>query len=195
MEIILASQSPRRKEILDSFKLDFSTQTSNFDESKIKFKGSPSQFVIELAKEKGKVIYGKYPDSLIISADTTVHLNGKIYEKPKDFEEAFLFLKDLSGHTHEVYTGLCICHQGRILTDYGVTKVTFHQVDDKQIRHYAQKINSLDKAGGYAVQGAGALIVNKIEGCFFNVMGLPITPLANLLKKCGVDLWDTGKAL
>lgn len=193
MHIILASQSPRRKEILEYFKLPFSVQSSNFDESTVKFDHSAQDFVKELAMQKALVLQKKFPDALIISADTTVYLDKHIYEKPQNHNQAFEFIKKLQGQTHQVFTGVCVTHQGRVLTDVGCTQVTLHSISEKKIYQYIDEIYPLDKAGGYAIQGPGSILVKKIDGCYYNVMGLPITLLNQLLNYFGIDLWEFGK--
>lgn len=190
MHVILGSQSPRRKEILEFFKLPFTVCCSDFDESSIPFENCPKAFTQNLAKEKALVLKKNHPDALIITADTTVYFNKKIFEKPSDEKEAFLFLKELSGNTHEVHTSVAVLYQGELIVDTEKTLVTFYAMNDKEINQYINAINPLDKAGGYAIQGLGCLIVSRIEGCYYNVMGLPVRCLCTLLKKVGVDLWD-----
>jgi septum formation protein len=193
MHIILASQSPRRKEILEFFKIPFSVHSSDFDESSVKFNNSAQEFVKELAKQKALVLQKKFPDALIIAADTTVYLDSHIYEKPQNHKQAFEFIKKLQGQTHQVFTGICVTHHGVVLTDIGCTQVTLHNVSEKQIHKYIHEIYPLDKAGGYAIQGPGSILVKKIDGCYYNVMGLPITLLNQLLNNFGIDLWEFGK--
>lgn len=193
MHIILASQSPRRKEILEYFNLNFSVQSSDYDESLIPFEDSAQKYVMSLAKQKALVLQERFPDALIISADTTVHLNGKIYEKPLSFDHAYEFLQQLQGNTHQVFTGVCVAHKQEILTNVSKTDVSLHAISHQQIHNYIREISPFDKAGGYAIQGAGSLLVSKIEGCYYNVMGLPITELNKLLNHFGIDLWNFGK--
>ena len=189
MHIVLGSQSPRRKEILDFFKLPFTVCSSNFDESSVAFSGSSEDYVKTQAKQKALSLKDRHHNDLIITADTTVYFNQKLFQKPLDEREAFLFLKELSGNTHEVYTGVATWYQGELLTEVAMTKVTFHPMTDAQIKQYINATHPLDKAGAYAIQGLGILIVAKIEGCYYNVMGLPIRSLCNLLKHSGIDLW------
>lgn len=193
MEIILASQSPRRKEILEYFDLKFSVHSSDFDESTIQFAGSAEDFVMRLAKEKAMVLQKKFPDGLMISADTTVYLDGHIFEKPLCYNQAFDFIKKLQGRTHLVFTGVCVLHKHRLFTDVCQTAVTLASIDERQIHNYISAISPFDKAGGYAIQGPGSILVKKIDGCYYNVMGLPIATLNVLLNKFDIDLWDFGK--
>lgn len=190
MHIILGSQSPRRKEILSFFKLPFTVCSSDFDEDSIPFGDCPKTYTQRLAEEKALALKNTNKDSLIITADTTVCLNKKIFGKPIDEEEAFLFLKELSGNIHQVYTSIAILYQEKLLVDTEMTLVTFCPMSDNQIKQYIKATNPLDKAGAYAIQGLGSLIVSRIEGCYYNVMGLPIRSLCTLLKKVGIDLWD-----
>lgn len=190
MHIVLGSQSPRRKEILEFFKLPFTVCSSNFDESSIVFDHCPKEFTQKQAKEKALALKNNHQNDLIITADTTVYFNKNIFQKPIDEHEAFLFLRTLSGNTHEVYTSIAILYKEELILDTEKTLVTFHAMSDKEIKQYINAINPLDKAGGYAIQGLGCLIVSRIEGCYYNVMGLPIRCLCTLLKKVGIDLWD-----
>ena len=192
MKIILASQSPRRKEILSFFKLPFVVQVSGFDESSIPFEGNPAEYVMKQSCAKGLHIQRSQED-VIISADTTVYCHKRLYEKPVSESQAREFLYALRGMTHMVYTGLTIIKGDQILQDVGETSVTFHDCTDQQIEGYLNLVFPLDKAAGYAIQGAGSLIVKEIRGCYYNVMGLPIAPLTQLLDRVGINLWHSPK--
>ncbi len=192
---ILGSQSPRRKEILNYFSLPFEQQSSDFDESTIPFVGDPKKYVATLAHSKSLELAKKSPSSIILTADTVVYFNGKVYNKPKDEEEAFDALTELAGQWHSVFTALCI-YDGRNLENPTIheeveeTKVLLNALTPGEIRHYHSKIQWTDKAAGYAIQTGAGLIVNRIDGCYHNVMGLPINTLRKLLKKSGIELWD-----
>lgn len=186
--LILGSSSPRRKEILNFFSLPFKCASPDFNEESVSFKGSPSDYVIEIALGKAHGL--KNSDAKILTADTTVYHNGHILNKPKSEDEALEMLKSLAGSDHYVYTGLCGKHGQRVYTDYEATKVTFYNASEDQLKKYHKAIYSLDKAGGYAIQQAGSIIVEKIEGCPYNVMGLPINGLSRILSKLGYSLWD-----
>jgi septum formation protein len=193
MHIILGSQSPRRKEILEFFKLPFTVVSSHFDESLIPFEGSPTIYTQTLAKEKALSIRHSLSSSIhqpIVTADTTVYFNKQNFSKPSNDEEAFLFLKQLSGNTHEVYTSMALLHEQALYVDTALTYVTFHSLSDSQIERYIETASPFDKAGGYAIQGLGSLLVSRIEGCYYNVMGLPVEIFRILLKKVDIDLWD-----
>lgn len=190
MNIILASQSPRRKEILSFFKIPFSVQVSGFDESTIRFKGNPAEYVMKQSLCKALALKDSYPDSIILSADTTVYFDGRIYEKPVSERQAKEFLYQLRSQTHHVFTGVSLVYGDKILQDYEETKVTFVDASDSEIDAYLKAVYPLDKAAGYAIQGPGSLLIDKIEGCYYNVMGLPIKCIVKLFKNCGIDLWE-----
>ncbi len=193
MDVILGSQSPRRKEILEFFSLPFRQVHSDFDEDQVPFHGDPADFVKQVALGKAKALSEKYPDSIIITADTTVYHDGKVFLKPINLQDAHRMLRELAGTQHQVFTGVCVCYQNQIYSDAVSTNVEFCELTDAQIHNYA-KIFSLDKAGGYAIQKSGSLIVKRIEGCYYNVMGLPLQKLRELLLHTGIDLWDYFKS-
>lgn len=184
MNIILASASPRRKEILENTKLKFDIIKSDIDEIILE-KESPIQAVMRLAFEKSMDIASKNEDDLIIAADTVVVLDENILGKPKDKEEAYNMIRSLSGRTHEVITGISLVNLGlsKKIIDYVVSTVKFKELSDEDIKDYIHTNESLDKAGAYGIQGYGAMLVEKIEGDYFNIVGLPISKLSDLLKK------------
>lgn len=188
--LILASKSPRRKEILEFFSLKFKCIESNFDETKIKFVKDPKLYALEIALNKAKALDGKYKDIPILAADTIVWANKKVYTKPKNAKDAFKMLNDLSNTYHSVYTAICIKYNEKIYQDIEETKILFHALDEKQIKTYHNSFYYSDKAAGYAIQKAGSIIIKNMIGCYYNVMGLPINTLKNLLLKVGIDLWD-----
>lgn len=190
MEIILGSQSPRRKEILSYFSLPFNQMTSDFNEHSVFFKGDPIAYVTEIAMGKAQALMHRFPESLILTADTIVFFNGKVYGKPKDEEEAFQALSELSGNWHVVYTAVTLQQYNKVVHDVETTRVLFNALTPEQIRHYLAHVDWADKAGGYAIQMRGGLMVSKIDGCYYNVMGLPINTLEKLLKHFGIELWD-----
>lgn len=187
--IILASQSPRRKELLSSVGLEFEVIVSDADESVVSKEHIPvNVYVQELALIKAAAVAKqllKDKNAVIISADTIVTHDGCVLGKPKDEEDAFKMLKSLSGKTHEVYTGYCVM---RIKDGYTVcnsvkTSVTFKNIDDDKIRRYIRTSEPMDKAGAYGIQGIGGMLVEKIEGDYANVVGLPVSALADTLEK------------
>jgi len=175
-DIILASKSPRRIELLKMIGLKFIICPSDIEEI-YQDHLSPIEYVIKNAKEKNKHIALKYPANLVISADTIVVLNDEILEKPHDKDHAFEILKKLSGHTHEVITGFGISLNSfsKSIFDYEITKVTFRDLNNDEIEAYCNTGEPFDKAGGYGAQGIGSMIIKKVDGCFFNVVGLPLT--------------------
>lgn len=190
LRFILGSQSPRRKEILEYFSLPFEQIPSSFEEESIPFDQDPLLYALSLAKQKAATLAISYPDAYILTADTVVHHKGQIYNKPKSHEEALQFLQALINDTHEVYTALCLAFKGNLVSDYELTRVTFHNLTLEEMERYITTFSTLDKAGGYGIQKAGSLIVKKIEGCFYNVMGLPLNALTRILKQGGINLWD-----
>lgn len=192
MAIILGSQSPRRKEILDFFKIPFCQISPNFNEDSILYKRDPITYVNALAEGKAKALESQYPDpeNIIISADTIVYRTGKVYNKPNDEQAAFQMLSELVGKWHSVFTGVAVLKDHQLYTGWEETRVLFNPMSSDEIRRYHSKIHWADKAGGYAIQMAGGLIVKKIDGCYYNVMGLPINTLHELLKQIGIEMWD-----
>jgi septum formation protein len=189
MQIILGSHSPRRKEILGYFNLPFKVAVSSFPEETIPFEGNAKEYASKLSESKANVLYPIYPEAVIITADTVVFREGKIYDKPKNHTEAFKALSELVGQWHSVYTSVTVRKEMKVYTDVEETRVLFNPLTPEQIKVYQSKIHCWDKAGGYAIQGAGSLIVQKIDGCYYNVMGLPINTLQKLLLKVEIDLW------
>lgn len=190
MQLILASKSPRRREILSFFNLSFKQISPKFDENSIPFQGDPAKYVQMLAQGKVNSLTQEFPHELILGADTIVYKDGKIYGKPKDLKQAFDYLKELSGKWHSVFTSLIASLKGQNFQVLEETRVLFNQLTEKNIQRYHQMIDFSDKAGGYAIQGEGSLIVKRIEGCYYNVMGLPINALHFLLEQIGIDLWE-----
>lgn len=183
MDIILASASPRRKEILGNTKLKFSIIKSDIDEV-ICEKESPAQAVMRLAFEKCMDIASKNESALVIGADTIVVLDDKILGKPKDENEAYEMIKRLSNNTHQVITGISLINleNNKKIIDYVVSNVKFKKLSQEDIIDYIKTKESLDKAGAYGIQGYGAMLVEEIHGDYFNIVGLPISRLSDLLK-------------
>lgn len=188
--LILGSQSPRRREILSYFSLPFEPASPDFDELSVPFKNNPEEYVKILSKGKADSLYPRFPEKIILTADTIVYQNGKIFGKPLDLEDAMRSFSQLVGTWHTVYTGVTVRHSERTFQQVEATQVLFNPLTPEQIRHYLDRIEWADKAGGYAIQMAGGLIVRKIDGCYYNVMGLPINTVEALLKHVGIELWD-----
>lgn len=189
MRIILGSQSPRRKEILSYFSVSFEQATPPFDEETIPFEGDPTTYVTTLSKGKANSLLPRFPREIIVTADTIVYRNGKIYEKPRNKEEAFHSMIELSGNWHTVFTGITVKKGDVAFHGVEETRVLFNDMNPDQISLYHKQLHCEDKAGGYAIQHAGAIAIKKIDGCFYNVMGLPINTLKNLLMHMEIDLW------
>ena len=188
MKIILASQSPRRKELLERMGIqDFETISPNVDESA--FHGlPPEELVRRLSAEKAAAVAGKVgEDAIVIAADTVVALEGAILGKPADELDAFKMLSALSGVRHQVYTGVTVCRGGEKQTAHEVTDVTFRELSEREIEDYISTGEPMDKAGAYGIQGYGALLIQGISGDYYNVMGLPVCRLSGMLARFGVD--------
>lgn len=182
--IILASQSPRRREILERLVPDFVVCPSDSDEEIEPC--PPFEYVVSLAERKAESVGQKYPLDTIIAADTIVCLDGDIMGKPKDRADAKLILKGLSGRMHTVYTGVAVIHEGRLYKFFEGTNVFFRSLTDGLIEEYIVSGEPMDKAGAYGIQGIGGRFVERIEGDFFNVMGLPLCALSKLFEELGI---------
>ena len=181
-KIVLASASPRRRELLSSIGLEFDVVESNFDESSVKRDCGPCNLARVLALEKAKDVYDRLDYGVVIGADTIVVIEGEILGKPIDEADARRMLELLSGTEHHVYTGVCIKHNNRNIAFAEDTKVRFFDLSDKEISDYIDTGEPFDKAGAYGIQGIGALIVSGITGDYYNVMGLPVGRLARELQ-------------
>lgn len=190
MRLILGSQSPRRKEILGYYSLPFEQISSDFDETSVHFAGNPETYVADIACGKASVLSAQFPDAAILTADTIVYRHGKVYGKPKDAADAIATLAELSGQWHSVYSCVALSAQGSLYHKMEETRVLFNELTSEQIQTYHQKLHLYDKAGSYQLQMAGGVIVNKIDGCYYNVVGLPINSIRTLLLNIGIDLWN-----
>ena len=173
MKIILASNSPRRKELLQQVGIDFEVQAANVEE--ITDKNKPDEVVMDLSQLKAKAIADKNPGRVILAADTVVAYDGDILGKPADEEDAFNMLLCLSGKTHQVYTGVTIVDEaGKINTFSECTEVVMYDNSPELIKKYIATGEPMDKAGAYGIQGKGAVLVKEIKGDYNNVVGLPL---------------------
>ena len=188
-KLILASSSPRRAWLLRQVGIPFRTMEVDVDEG-FSEELSPADYVVSLAERKARSAASKLREGIVLAADTIVLFQGKIMGKPKDAEEAKKMLCRLSGNTHQVYTGLALIDVGKgsMATGYEVTKVKFHPLSADFIASYVETGEPLDKAGAYGVQRRGALLVEKVDGCFYNVVGLPLSKLLTLLQELGYGL-------
>lgn len=183
--VILASGSPRRKELLESLGIQFEINPSNVDEP-VNFTDSDFQGYVQLlAERKGDAVSKTAHESLVIAADTIVVYNGEVYPKPATPEEAVNFLETFAGNTHSVYTGVCLQYRGRTVVFSEETRVTFKPLDKQLIKAYVNSGDPMDKAGGYGIQTAGALLVEKIDGDYLNVVGLPLSKLVEVMRDEG----------
>lgn len=180
--LILASQSPRRKELLAVLGIPFTVMPSSIDENPIAGE-SPEQFVMRVARNKGAEVASRVSQSIILSADTVVTIDGEILGKPADEYDAARMLQKLSGRDHWVFTAVTLINQVKKQTLDGLdrTRVWFTSLTDDQIAGYIRRENVLDKAGAYAIQGYAGVYIPKIEGNYFNVMGLPLPLVHELL--------------
>lgn len=188
--IILGSQSPRRKEIFSFFSFPFTQKSPSFDEDSVPFNGDPESYVCQLAIGKAQSLIEHHPQNTIVTADTIVYCEGSVFGKPTNREDAFAMLTKLSGRWHTVYTGISLFHNVEIYTQAEATKVQFNSLSPEQIKAYHDAIQWSDKAGGYSIQTVGGMIIQKIDGCFYNVFGLPINTLRELFNKIGIDIWQ-----
>ncbi len=188
--IILASESPRRCEILGYFTIPWEIVPHTFDERSLPYEGESDLYVQALAKEKALSVANKFPHRTIIAADTIVVHQNTILHKAKDRDEAFYMLKSLSNSSHVVTSGIAVYHEGHCMTDFDKTVVYIRKLDDEQIEAFLETLLWTDKTGAYAIQGVGSLLVERIEGCYYNVIGLPVIPLSSMLKEIGIDLWE-----
>lgn len=190
--IILASGSPRRKELLERLNIDFDIIVSDLDEDSIE-QSKPDDFVEKLAYEKAKsvsMLINK--DSLVIGCDTVVVYNNEILGKPKNNEQAISFLKKLSGSNHQVYSGIAIIDtkSNNKYLSHEITDVYMKELSNDEIAYYIQTGEPFDKAGAYGIQGIGSLFIEKISGDYYNVMGLPLNKLYKGFNELGVNYFN-----
>ena len=186
MKIVLASASERRQELLGRLVEEFTTVISSFDEDTIKFEGSISNYVEEIALGKAKDVVNKVKEpSIIIGADTVVALDNRVLGKPKDKLDAYNMLKSLSNRSHQVYTGVVLIntYTNKILKKSMVTEVVFSNLTEDDINSYVKSGEPMDKAGAYGIQGKGGIFVEEIRGCYYNVVGLPLNKLNEMIKE------------
>ncbi len=191
--VILASGSPRRRELLTTLRIPFEVDVSKVDET-VAESLAPGPFVETLATRKALDVAKRRAeldsDGLVVGADTVVVLDGAILGKPTSEVHAVQMLRRLQGRTHEVYTGLCVIRLSdqKTLTGHSRTEVTMRPLSDDQIQRYVKSGEPMDKAGAYAIQGLGSTLITRIEGDYFTVVGLPVYLLADYLRHFGVDV-------
>jgi septum formation protein len=182
--LVLASSSPRRKELLSNLGISFEVSSSSIEE-KVDPTASPAETVISLAEQKSLAVASRFPNAIVIGADTIVTKDAVMLGKPKDEQDAFRMLKTLSGQTHSVFTGVAIVKNGETTSFYVETEVVFWPLSDVEIHQYIQSKEPFDKAGAYGIQGLGAVFVREIKGDYFSVVGLPVSRLVRELKQLG----------
>lgn len=189
MSVVLASASPRRSELLQMLGVrDFLICPAKGEEKAEEGK-SPVDIVCSLSAAKAEEVRANFgEDDIVIAADTIVWCADRVFGKPKSEDEAKRMLKELSGKSHEVYTGITLIKGEKIVSEAECTKVHFRQLEDEEIEAYVKSGEPMDKAGAYGIQGKASLFAECIEGDFFNVMGLPLCKLGKMLKTIGVSL-------
>lgn len=183
-EIILASQSPRRKELLAKCGAAFAVEAADIDES-FNHDNDLKQEIMNLSCRKAKAILDKHPDALVIGSDTIVVLDNEVLGKPKDHHDAERMLRELSGRTHQVITGLCLLSADACVKDVSVSDVTFAELSEQEIHDYVVSGEADDKAGSYGIQGKAACFITGIKGDYYSIMGLPVRKVYEALKRLG----------
>ncbi len=187
--IVLASASPRRRQLLAALGLVAEVIPADIDEEALQAP-TPGALVEELARAKARAVAQRVREGLIIAADTTVYIDGMVLGKPRDEAEALTMLERLNGRTHEVFSGVAVLAQpeGICRSGHERTAVTFRRLRRRQLERYVATGEPMDKAGAYGIQERGAALVCRVEGCYFNVVGLPVALLAELLASFGVEV-------
>lgn len=179
-KIILASGSPRRKELLQQIGLTFEIQPADVDENPESYRDEVD-YVRQNAESKANWVQEHSGGDLVIGSDTIVVKDSRIYEKPQDHEDAASMLRQLSGKTHQVISGICLCLPEQTLIEHEITDVTFAQLSEHEIDTYLDTGEPFDKAGAYGIQGFASIFIEKIDGCYFNVMGFPLRKFYQML--------------
>ena len=180
MEVILASQSPRRKELMGLFHIPFTIRVSDADET-MDPSLTPAEAVAQVSRRKAEAVR-READDVVIAADTIVVCAGQILGKPKDTQDASRMLHLLSGRDHQVMTGMTLLRGSRCITCTEITDIHFRELTDREINAYIATKEPMDKAGSYGIQGGAALFAEKISGDYYNVVGLPVCRLSQILK-------------
>ncbi len=180
--IILASKSPRRRELMEMLKLPFEVIVSDIDE-RIDYDNDLVKEIESLSYRKAYAVYKDHQDALVIGSDTIVKIGNDVLGKPRSIEHARNMLKELSGRTHEVVTGVTIICNGQVETFSSVAEVTFYPMTEEEIDEYLETNEPMDKAGSYAIQGDAAKFIRSINGDYYTIVGLPIAELYHRLKK------------
>ena len=187
-KIILGSASPRRKELLSQIGVPFEVRVSNKEE--VYTNTVPKEIVKELALMKAENVFERHPEAVVIGADTIVVHEEQILGKPKDEQEAFEMIRSLQGDTHQVYTGVAVLDfdengEKTVISHAVETKVSVNPMSTEEIQKYIESKEPMDKAGAYGIQGRFSAFIEKIEGDYFNVVGLPVSYVYQVLKELG----------
>ena len=180
--LILASASPRRRELLTQIGIEHRISPADIDETR-HIGEKALEYVRRLAIEKAQVVQARYPQNMVLAADTTVALDGVVMNKPADLAKAEAMLRALAGRTHQVHTGIAIANGAQLYAHVETTRVSFSEIAEWDLQAYLATGDSLDKAGAYGIQGYAARWISRIEGDFFNVMGLPLAATVRLLRE------------
>ena len=188
MELILASQSPRRKELLGLFHIPFTVRIADIDETMDPAK-DPAEEVARVSKAKALAV-PRQAEDVVIAADTIVVLEDRVLGKPADPAQAEEMLTALSGRDHQVMTGVTVLKGNTVLTHTEITDIHFRQLSQKEIRRYVATGEPMDKAGAYGIQGGAALFAEKMQGDYYNVMGLPVCRLFQMLRQAAPEIME-----
>lgn len=190
-KIILASTSPRRHGLAQQMGLEFEIMPSNYEEDMSMDMG-PDKLAMTLAYGKAKEVADRLKVGVVLGVDTFIVFEGKKLGKPKSKEDAFQMLKSFSGKSQEVYSGVALidCETSKEIKDFEVTKVKFREMDDQEIRSYIKTGEPMDKAGAYGIQGLSSIFIEKVDGCYTNVVGFPVYNIYKNLKKIGVNIFE-----
>jgi septum formation protein len=185
--LILASASPRRRELLAQLNLSFTVEVPQVDEKALDVSHlSPKEAVLKLAQYKGASIAKHHPEAVVIAGDTIVVLNHEVLGKPLDPEDAFTMLSKLQGTEHSVFSAIALFYQDKSCEDALETRVRMKSMTDDEIWRYIATGEPMDKAGAYGIQAYGSILVERIEGCYFNVMGMSLHLLDKLYQEMGL---------
>ena len=181
MPLILASASPRRSELLRNAAIAFTVEPAHVTELPLSNE-KPTDYAQRLARDKARAVHARHPDSTVLGADTVVVVDEHLLEKPADGRDAARMLRLLSGRSHQVITGVCLVAPGFERTEAEITQVVFSPLSEDEISFYVQTGEPTDKAGAYAIQGIASRWVERIDGCYFNVVGLPLPRVYRMLR-------------
>ncbi len=186
-QLVLASGSPRRRSLLEDLGLEFKIVPADLDETPLQDE-TPEAMVLRLSSAKAQLVCQQHMGDLVIAADTAVIVDGHVLGKPTDKTENKLFIEQLEGRTHTVLTGHALSKGGALEAAIVETTVTFRNLNTWEVQRYVETGEGLDKAGGYGIQGKGSAFVERIEGCYYNVMGLSLVAVTLLARRLGVTL-------